>query len=162
MKCTQCGSTLRVAGHTHRYVESGLSNVFLHGVEVRKCSKCGEEEVAIPNVTGLHKCLAGMIVGRKSAMTREEFRFLRQFLGRSSQDFAKLIDVSAETVSRWQSGQHEIPRSVDLLVRVLVMRTEARIDYTDEIFEKMRPQPARAPRLALRLQGDNWQAEKAA
>jgi putative zinc finger/helix-turn-helix YgiT family protein len=162
MKCVKCGGTVRVVGHTHRYVESGLPNVILHGVDVRKCSKCSEEEVAIPNVTGLHNSLAGMIVGRRSAMTREEFRFLRQFLGRSSQEFAKLIDVSAETVSRWQTGQHEIPRSVDLLVRLLVTRTEARIDYTDEIIEKMRPQPARAPRLALRLQGDRWQAEKAA
>jgi len=162
MNCVKCGGTLRVVGRTHRYVESGLSNVFLKGVDVRKCSKCGEDEVAIPNVTGLHKCLARMIVARKSAMTREEFRFLRQFLGRSSQAFAKLLDVTPETVSRWQNGQHEIPRSVDLLVRFLVTRTEVQRDYSDEDLDKMRPQPSRPPRLALRLRGDDWQADKAA
>ena len=162
MNCVKCKGTVRIVGSTHRYVESGLPNVVLKGVEVRKCAKCGEDEVAIPNVTGLHKCLARMIVARRSAMTREEFRFLRQFLGRSSQAFAKLLDVTPETVSRWQNGQHEIPRSVDLLVRFLVMRTDVHMDYADEDLEKMRPQPSRAPRLALRLHGDDWEVDKAA
>ena len=95
-------------------------------------------------------------------MTRDEFRFLRQFLGHSSQDFAKMLDVSAETMSRWQNGQHAIPRSVDLLVRLLVARTEPRIDYTDERIAKLKARPAHPPKLAVRLRGNAWTATKAA
>ncbi len=162
MKCVECGGALRAARATHHYVESGLPNVFLRGVEVRKCEDCGHVEVAIPNLSGLHTSLAHAIVARNSAMTREEFRFLRQFLGHSSQDFAKMLGVTPETMSRWQSGKHEIPRSVDLLVRFLVARTAPRIDYTDELIAKLKPTPARPPRIALRLRGNAWETHRAA
>ena len=55
MKCAKCGGNLRVTGRTHRYTESGLPYVVLHGVQVRKCQACGAEEVAIPNIAGLHR-----------------------------------------------------------------------------------------------------------
>lgn len=162
MKCTACGGALRAAGTTHHYVESGLENVFLRGVEVRKCESCGHVEVAIPNIGGLHTSLARAIVARPSAMTRDEFRFLRTYLGHSSQDFAKLLGVTPETMSRWQSGKHAIPRTADLLVRFLVTRTKPRIDYTDELLAKIRPRPAKPQKLALRLKGNAWEPVRAA
>jgi len=162
MNCTACGGTLRPAGTTHRYVESGLPNVMLRGVEVRKCSRCGHIEVAIPNIAGLHASLARAIVARPSALTRDEFRFLRQYLGHSSRDFARMLGVTAETMSRWQSGKHEIPRTADLLVRLLVTRTQPRMDYTDELLTKMKPRPAKPPKLSLRLKGNSWEPVKAA
>jgi putative zinc finger/helix-turn-helix YgiT family protein len=162
MTCAKCGGPLRISGRKHHYVECGLPNVTLHGVEVRTCQSCGEVEAAIPNLEGLHACLAHAIVERRSAMTKEEFRFLRQFLGHSSQDFAKMLDVTPETMSRWQSGKHEIPRSVDLLVRFLVSRSEPRIDYTDERISKMRPRPARPPKIELRVRQNAWRPDKAA
>lgn len=162
MKCVECGGAMRVASRTHQYAESGLPNVILRGVEVRKCAKCDTQEVGIPNIAGLHACLARLIVGRSSAMTRQEFRFLRQFLGHSSQDFAKLLRVTPETVSRWQTGRLAIPRPVELLVRLLVARSQPRIDYTNEMLAKLRPQPSHPPRLAVRLRHGSWEAARAA
>ena len=94
MKCAECGGKLKASRTTHRYVESGLPNVMLHGVEVRKCQACGAEEVAIPHVAGLHRCIAAILVARKSALAAAELRFLRQFLGHSSKDFAKTLVVN--------------------------------------------------------------------
>src|SRR6185436_2320053 len=108
MKCAACGGSSKVTGTTHRYVESGLSDVVLHGVQVRRCQDCGADEVAIPNLADLHRCIAAQLVARKTALAAAEFRFLRQYLGLSSKDFAKTLGVAAETLSRWENANRDI------------------------------------------------------
>jgi len=162
MKCAECGGELKTTATTHRYAESGLPNVILHGVEVRKCAACGAEEVAIPNISGLHRCIAHLLATRPSAMTPAELRFLRQFLGHSSQDFAKMLGRTPETYSRWETGDRKISPLADRLVRMLVMRSEPRTDYTDEMLAAIDPKAPKAARLELRRRGNAWQANRAA
>lgn len=162
MNCMECGAHLKPVRTTHLYVESGLSNVTLHGVQVRKCAACGEEEVAIPNIAGLHRCIANHLATRSSALLPAELRFLRQFLGHSSQDFAKMLGRTPETYSRWETGDRTISPLADRLVRMLVMRSEPRTDYTDEMLAAIDPKPPKAQRLDLRRRGNAWQATKAA
>jgi putative zinc finger/helix-turn-helix YgiT family protein len=162
MKCAECGGSLKVTGNTHRYVESGLPRVVLHGVQVRKCPKCGAEEVAIPNIAGLHRCIASMLVARKSALVAAELRFLRQFLGHSSKDFAKTLGVTPETMSRWENASRDIPPVVDRVVRLLVAHTQPRTDYTADMLSKIRPTPPKNARMELRLRRDGWEADRAA
>ena len=162
MKCTKCSGTLKLMGTTHRYVESGLPNVVLHGALVRKCQSCGAEEVAIPNIIGLHRCIAAILVHRKSALAPEEFRFLRQFLGQSSKDFAKILGVTPETLSRWENAKYEIPAPADRAVRLLVMTTPPRTDYSTDLLASIRPTAPKHPRMAVRLRGNDWEAAKAA
>ncbi len=162
MRCAKCGGNLRVTGSTHRYAESGLPYVVLHGVQVRKCQECGEEEVAIPDIAGLHRCMAALLVARKSALAATELRFLRQFLGHSSKDFAKTLGVAPETLSRWENASRDIPPVVDRVVRLLVVNTPPRSDYSAEMLAKIRPAPLKHARMALRLGGDGWEADRAA
>lgn len=162
MKCAECGGDQRVTGRTHRYVESGLSDVVLHGVQVRKCQKCGAEEIAIPNIAGLHRCIAAVLVTRHSALIAEELRFLRQFLGHSSKEFAKTLGVTAETLSRWENAKRDVPPVVDRVVRLLVVNTPPRTDYSADMLAKIRPAPPKHPRMALRLRGNRWGADRAA
>jgi putative zinc finger/helix-turn-helix YgiT family protein len=162
MKCTECSGDLKIAGTTHRYAESGLPNVVLHGVQIRRCGSCGAEDVAIPNVSGLHRSIAAILVNRRSALAAVEFRFLRQFLGQSSKDFAKILGVTPETLSRWENAKREIPPPVDRAVRLLVMTVPPRTDYSTELLAHIRPTPPKHPRMALRLRGNAWEAEKAA
>jgi putative zinc finger/helix-turn-helix YgiT family protein len=162
MKCADCGGSSKVTGTTHRYVESGLSDVVLHGVQVRTCRDCGVEEVAIPNLADLHRCIAGQLVARKWALRAEEFRFLRQFLGLSSKDLAKTLGVAAETLSRWENANRDIPPVVDRVVRLLVLNTAPRTDYSADMLAKIRPTAPKHARMALRLRGDAWGTDRAA
>jgi putative zinc finger/helix-turn-helix YgiT family protein len=162
MKCAECDGRLKVTGTTHRYVESGLTSVVLHGVQVRRCQTCGAEEVAIPNIAGLHRCIAAMLVTRRSALAAPELRFLRQFLGHSSKDFAKTLGVTPETMSRWENASRDIPPVVDRIVRLLVAHTQPRTDYTAEMLSKIRPTPPKHARMELRLRRDGWEADRAA
>lgn len=162
MKCAECGGQLKVTGKTHRYAESGLPHVVLHGVAVRKCQACGAEEVAIPNIAGLHRSIAAILVNRPSALVAPELRFLRQYLGHSSKDFAKTLGVAPETLSRWENASRDIPPVVDRVVRLLVVNTTPRTDYSADMLAKIRPTPARQSRIALTLRGDGWKADRAA
>lgn len=157
-----CGGSLKLTGTTHRYLESGLSNVLLHGVQVRKCGKCGGQDAAIPNIAGLHRRIAMMLVTRKSALAAPEFRFLRQYLGLSSMDFAKTLGVTPETLSRWENSRRVIPPVVDRVVRLLVVTTQPRVDYRVDMLAKIRPTPPKNARMELRLRRDGWEPEKAA
>ena len=162
MKCSSCGGVSKVTATTHRYVESGLPSVVLSGVQVRTCAACGEHEVAIPNLAGLHRSIALSIVHRRSALTGAELRFLRQFLGRSSKDFAKILGIVPETFTRWQTGERVITPAADRLVRLLVLHTQPRTDYSEEMLAAIRPTPPKRPRIALRLRGDVWEETAAA
>jgi len=130
--------------------------VILHGVEVRRCKNCGKEEVAIPNVAGLHMGIAARIVLRNSAIAPEELRFLRRYLGRSSKDFAKILGYEPETLSRWENARLEIPKVVDRLVRLLVLRTAPDTDYSADMLAEIRDTAPKHPRISLRRRGNAW------
>ena len=101
-KCAECGSPMTVKAENHRYGESGLDNVTLIGVPVWRCSHCGEWEVEIRNVEGLHRLLAYLLARKAARLTPQEIRFLRTYLGLSSADFARRMGVAKQTVSRWE------------------------------------------------------------
>jgi len=162
MRCAECGGKLKTTRTSHRYVESGLPSVVLHGVQVRSCQACGAEEVAIPNIAGLHRCIAAILVARKSALVAAEFRFLRQFLGHSSGDFAELLGVTPETLSRWENAKRDIPPVVDRVVRLLVVNTPPRTDYSADMLANIRPTAPKHARMSLRLRKDGWGADRAA
>lgn len=105
------------------YASSGLSKVYLKGVRIHKCSnkECGEEEVIIPNIEELHELLAENVARQNNVLQPEEIRFLRTHLGFSGIDFAKVMGVSPETVSRWEKGTVNMKEASERLLRVLVL-----------------------------------------
>jgi DNA-binding transcriptional regulator YiaG len=54
-----------------------------------------------------------------SAMTREEFRELRQQARHTQVTLAREMNVHLRTVTRWESGQVLIPRVVELALRYI-------------------------------------------
>jgi putative zinc finger/helix-turn-helix YgiT family protein len=121
MKCVECGAQMRVERRNYRDKMCGLPGVTLLGIEMRYCPKCGEEEVLIPRLQGLHKALAQAVVRKAGRLSAAEVRFLRKHLGWSGSDFAKRIGVSPETVSRWENGREAIGPQADRLLRLMVV-----------------------------------------
>ena len=56
--CSACGAMVPIVRGDYRYVESGLKNVILSGIETIRCPKCGNEDPIIPRIRGLHRALA--------------------------------------------------------------------------------------------------------
>ena len=118
----------------YHYIECGLSQIFLRGIETLICqnSGCADKIVAIPNIEKLHELIADEIAVQKNKLLPEEIKFLRKYLGFSGRDFGKKIGVSSETVTRWERGKLNMKEAVERLLRVLILsKAGPFIDYED-------------------------------
>ena len=154
MKCVNCGSEMKAATGTHRYTESGLSNVILVNVETRACQECGEREVVIPKIEKLHRMIARTIVREQGQLGPAHVRFLRKWLGFASTDFALIMGVRPETVSRWENKDAAYPLSpqADRLLRLLVANEDRAEKYPIDLFKhqtRVKPEP-------LKLRAPDW------
>jgi putative zinc finger/helix-turn-helix YgiT family protein len=153
MTCVDCGRPLKVTRTPYRYTDSGLPGVVLLGVEVRRCTRCGAEEVAIPRVEELHRLIAQALIRRSHRLVPAEIRYLRKWLGWSGVDFGRHMGATPETVSRWEQGRVPMSPQADRLLRLMVTTRAPVADYTLDalaaIREKAPPRPA-----PLRLQWD--------
>jgi putative transcriptional regulator len=166
MQCINCGSKTLHKKEVERYeyVESGLRGVYLKGVTVHVCKKCGEEELAIPAIEGLHQAIANALASKPQRLQPIEVRFLRKHLGLSGRDFAALLRVTPETVSRWENPKREsehIGETSELLLRTLIISHQKPItDYKDVTAWG---KAARASfRAVFRRTKDAWANERAA
>jgi putative zinc finger/helix-turn-helix YgiT family protein len=151
----------------YRFVGSGLSNVYLIGVKFRVCRSCNAKIAEIPAVKQLMISIARAVVEGDSPLSGEEIRFLRKRLGKRSSDFARLVGVSLEEVSRWENDHNAPGRSADKLIRILYsvlsgdshLRERVNKDI-EELVTVMAGESREAPRIRLRLLRNHaWQTE---
>lgn len=101
----------------YRYVDSGLSNVYLIGIKYRVCGTCRQQSAEIPAVEQLFSTIAEAIVMKSGRLTGEEIRFLRKHLGKRAADFASLINKTPEHYSKLENDQLPVPEDTDKLIR---------------------------------------------
>jgi putative zinc finger/helix-turn-helix YgiT family protein len=141
----------------------GLPGVQLDTL-VARCPKCGEYEVLLPNIEGLHQVVARRIVAKRARLSGAEIRFLRKVLGWSGADFAEHMGTTAETVSRWENGPAPIGPQADRLLRLMVLTRDPVTDYRrlDLLKTVARAKPA-AVRMTVRAgTGGDWRVTGAA
>ena len=80
------------AEHPYRYVDSGLSNVYLVGIKYWTCGRCKAQAAEVPAVEQLMDVIAECIVMKSGLLEGQEVRFLRKKVGKKSADFAALLD----------------------------------------------------------------------
>lgn len=102
-KCMECGA---VMGREKRNVPyMSLPSVTLMNVDVYVCPKCGAEDVVIPYLEGLNQSLASALIESNSAnFTHYEAKFLRKYLGLSSDQLARELGVDDDRVLDWERG----------------------------------------------------------
>lgn len=158
--CRDCKGEIRSAKETYRYVESGLPNVVLLGVEVRRCSSCGAVELVLPRVTELHRTIAMVIVHKPARLSSAEVRFLRKHLGWSGTDFADHVGVDAATVSRWENDpKTPISAQSDRLLRMMVVREWPIDDYSLNDLAKIENREDPPISVKVRQRDQHWGVE---
>jgi putative transcriptional regulator len=152
-KCDECGAQVTPERNAvRRYDMGGLPHVELHGVEVIRCEKCGNEEVAIPRIGELHRAIAASMVKQRRMVAPVEIRFLRKHIRLSGNDFAQRMGVSRETVSRWETGANPMGAVADRLLRLLVLTHEPSDNYVvDDLLKQLndRAPPDKLPSVGL-------------
>lgn len=156
MTCLRCGAEMRVARENFLYTASGLPNVTLVGVEVRRCPGCGEFEVAIPKIEELHRTIARAVTMRPARLTSHEIRFLRKWLGWSGGDFAAHMGVTPETVSRWENGGLQMGGPAERLLRLMVATRDPVQSYPLELLKSIDEDAAAPFRLGVEADERGW------
>ena len=105
--CYECKGASEGRRENYNYSECGLKNVVLKGVMVYRCARCGSARVEIPNMDGLHRTIALLVLSKSSLLSSDEIRFLRTVAGYTSVQFAKVIGVTKNALSRWENN-HKI------------------------------------------------------
>lgn len=146
----------------YRYTECGLDTVTLANVEVRRCSECGEYEVDIPRMEELHRVMAQEVASKSARLTAQEVRFLRKYLGFSGVDFAATLDVTPETVSRWETGKKQMSPVAERALRLMVFVRSPIDQYPLEKLAGVAQGEAVPLRMKLRESRAHWKAEAAA
>jgi putative transcriptional regulator len=159
MKCDRCGAQMKSARENYRYDECGLDSVTLMNVEVRRCPECGEYEVDIPRMNELHRLIARMVASKAPRLTAHEVRFLRKYLGFSGVDFAATLDVTPETVSRWETGKKQMSPVAERALRLMVFVRDPIDEYPLEKLAEVAQGEAVPLRLKLRESRARWKNE---
>jgi len=162
MACPACGGTsIKATRENFRYDAVGLPRVTLASVEVSRCLRCGEYEVAIPQIGDLHRAIAGVVIAKRERLTPAEIRFLRKFLGWSGSDFAAHIGSAPETVSRWENGSAPMGVTADRLLRLMVAPRVPGADFSLATLRVIAREPPRPVRLRVELADGRWRAQAA-
>lgn len=162
-KCRSCGKAeLTSSAETYLYAESGLPNVTLVGVEIRRCPACGDHELVLPRVADLHRTIAHAVITKRARLSGAEVRFLRKYLGWSGVDFARHIGADPSTVSNWETDKDPIGMASDRLLRLMVAHGSPVEEYPLDELTKIENE--RQPPLAVRLSrnANGWTQESLA
>jgi putative zinc finger/helix-turn-helix YgiT family protein len=161
MNCTVCRAKMTSERGDVDFDASGLP-VILRGIETRVCPSCGEREVVVPNIEGLHRLLATILVRKPRRLAGREIRFLRKYLGWSGVDFAAQMGVTPETASRWETDTNAIGGTADRLLRLQVVCREPVADYSPDALRNLERKFAKPLHLDLRVRRGQWESAGAA
>ena len=90
----------------------------------RRCSNCGETLFDAEELIRQEHETARALVTR-GIRSGNELALVRKVAGLRATEVATMLDVTPETVSRWETGKIAIPRSVAYVVGDLLERPKA-------------------------------------
>src|SRR6185436_409361 len=148
MKCTSCqAATERTSGEVTRNVGD---HTFIGLLPVDRCSKCGEELFDGQDLARFELAVAH-IVAEEGMVGGASFKFMRKVLGMKATEIAELLDVAAETISRWETDERPVDRaSWAALASLVVDRFEGR-DRVISILRAMGEERKRPKRIRVDL-----------
>ncbi len=131
MECPSCDckKTIKAEIITHRFKESGLDDVILIGVKLYRCSNCGEEIYDYGDINQLNRIITETLLKKKGQLTGKEIRFLRSYVGYSSEMFARILGYDKTSWSRIENDRSKISTQVNMAVRWAVAGKLADRDY---------------------------------
>jgi DNA-binding transcriptional regulator YiaG len=107
---------IATADKPFHFVDSGLPNVYLVGIRYFTYP----DGRVIPNILAIKKLMqliAHDLIVQEEALTGDEIRFLRKRLGQKQTDFARVIGIEPETLSRCENGHQKLSESNDKFIR---------------------------------------------
>ncbi|MBV8451185.1 MAG: hypothetical protein JOZ29_02780 [Deltaproteobacteria bacterium] len=146
----------------YRFDRCGLDDVFLIGIERHICPRCNAIYPIIPRIQELHTAIASVLSEKPGALTGQELRYLRRWIGVEAQVFADLLGLRPEHLSKVENNRLKLGAVAERLARVYAMTHKQQRAF-DEISAKMQRIKGARTRAQLRRQcqfsGTHWKVE---
>jgi len=162
MKCHACGGEMKIAKvKSYEYKECGLPTVLLSGINRHTCRNCREEYVDIPKINQLHRLIGMTLCCRKEKLSGIEIRYLRKEMGLRAIDFARVLSIQPETLSRIENDTQDAGDTLEKFMRSAYMNLVSaeqevpiHLNYI-KIFAEAAKLP-KAPGKKIRLKPEEW------
>jgi putative zinc finger/helix-turn-helix YgiT family protein len=157
--CMVCGAAMKTGSGPFRYTVTPDWAVTLEAVPIRTCGKCGEREHVVQGANELTRAIALAVIRKPGLLSAPEITFLRRTFDMTGREFAKLLGVSAGTISRWERGHERIGTMPDRYLRTLVvLNGEEGEPFDVRSLAGIEARGDGPINLALRLEADGWHA----
>jgi putative zinc finger/helix-turn-helix YgiT family protein len=118
MKCPTCKGAELHRSHADHELHVG-EMLFVATLVVRQCPDCGEQLTEAGVLGGFERRVSQWLADH-GARTPDAFRFMRRSIGLRANELAELLDVTPETVSRWEKGKLAVEHRAFVLLGGLV------------------------------------------
>jgi DNA-binding transcriptional regulator YiaG len=117
-RCRKCqGLMERSVRAEHTEDLGGVVVKVLNAVQVLRCDKCKTEMIAIPDLDGLARAAAISRALNPVRLSGREVKYMRRVLDLTQVKFAEAMELSAESVSRWENDARGVGGACEKLVR---------------------------------------------
>jgi DNA-binding transcriptional regulator YiaG len=145
--CRQCHAPVQRAPVVLRHDVDGI--VFTAEASGRPCASCGFDNVD-EDTRGRFALLVASQLARPNGAA---VKFIREALGFRATELVALLDVSLETLSRWENDRVKIPRAAHALLVALVRDALEGTRRTLDVLRRLRSSERPPRRVSLSLAG---------
>lgn len=122
---------------------------FIASVDAWGCPGCDAIEFDAHKLDEVEERIAAMLA-REGVNSPEAFRFIRKAIGLRAADLANLLDVTPETVSRWERGRIPVDaRALAVLGTLAIEHAEGRSEALARLRAIRGGERGRATRIAV-------------
>jgi len=142
-RCPNCGAA-RVESQLMTRKRHVAGYVFTAELPSRTCAECGTsyfDDAAV----GQFDALVAAKLAEAGVTEPEALKFMRKVTGLQGKEFAELLAVRPETVSRWEQGKRPIDRATYAVMRQLVSERAHGVTATTDYLRSLR-RPKRLPK----------------
>ena len=140
-KCVKCGSDGFKNGTVHHSMRVG-EQVYSGEVPAEICRNCGEGYISGTDL-GRWELAVTRVLVTLGPVCPEAVSFLRRASGLRSKEVAALLDVTADSVSRWEHGKRPVDRQTWLVIGALALDALEGRDDTKRRLLALRKRPAK-------------------
>jgi putative zinc finger/helix-turn-helix YgiT family protein len=142
-QCPNCGAARLESRVVKRKRHVG-GHVFTADLPARVCAACGHSYFE-DRVVGQFDALVAAKLAEAGVTAAEALKFMRKVTGLQGKEFADLLAVRPETVSRWEQGRRPVDRATYAVIRQLVSERARGLTTTRDYLHSLR-RPKRLPK----------------
>jgi putative zinc finger/helix-turn-helix YgiT family protein len=116
--CPRCGTTMGDRRSVLKVPVNGEEVPVPSALHLR-CPKCDEVVLRFSDARRLQEDAIAVYRKKHGLLSADEIRAIRERLGLTQSELARLLHLGANTISRWESGRNVQTEAMEMLLRLL-------------------------------------------